>query len=131
MQQVTDMNGLSMADRLYAHPSTEMEWPTLGELIDLDTEKLVPGFRISAAKLRLSGDQTQVAIDGDGLFGEVPIQATWRQLIGGKTAQRSTLSGQIELSPRLMDELKAGLPSGMLTGQGVAEISLGIGGGEQ
>nr|WP_170538677.1 DUF3971 domain-containing protein [Ruegeria arenilitoris] len=102
----------------------------LGELIDLDTEKLVPGFRISAAKLRLSGDQTQVAIDGDGLFGEVPIQATWRQPIGGKTAQRSTLSGQIELSPRLMDELKAGLPSGMLTGQGVAEISLGIGGGE-
>lgn len=100
-----------------------------GDIRDLSSERLVPGFRISADRLALNGDQTGVTIAGDGLFGEVPVQAVWRQPIGGTSAQRSTLSGEIELSPRLMDELNVGLPPGMLTGQGQARIELGIGGG--
>ncbi len=84
----------------------------------------------SADRLSLSGDQTGVLIDGQGLFGVVPVTALWQQPIGGDKAQRSTLSGQIELSPRLMDQINAGLPRGMLTGQGVADFSLGIGAGD-
>lgn len=101
-----------------------------GDLTDLSSDRLVPGFQVSAAQLGLSGDQTQVAVAGDGFFGDVPVQAVWTQPIDGKTEQRSTLAGQIELSPRLMQELNAGLPTGMLTGQGVAQIELGIGAGE-
>ncbi len=102
----------------------------LGELVDLDSDRLVPGFEVSADQLDLTGDQTQVAISGEGLFGVVPVQATWRQPIGGDTAQRSELTGQIEVSPRLMEQINAGLPKGMLTGQGLADFSLGIGAGE-
>lgn len=36
MERVVDSSGVSMADRLYAHPGTTAPWPTLGELIDLD-----------------------------------------------------------------------------------------------
>lgn len=101
-----------------------------GDLGNLSSEKLVPGFTVSADLLDLSGDQTGVQIGGQGLFGDVPLHATWRQPIDGKTAQRSELTGQIELSLRLMDEIDAGLPRGMLTGQGSADIDLGIGAGE-
>ena len=101
-----------------------------GDLANLSSNRLVPGFDVSAGQLELRGDQTQVAIEGDGLFGDVPVTAVWQQPIDGKTAKRSTLTGQIELSPRLMRELNAGLPSGMLTGQGLAQFELGIGAGE-
>ena len=101
-----------------------------GDLLNLDSDRLAPGFNISAANLLLRGNQNQVEIGGDGLFGQVPVQATWQQPIDGKTAQRSTLKGQIELSPALIQELKAGLPPGMLTGRGEAQIDLGVGGGE-
>ncbi len=101
----------------------------LGDLVNLSSDRLVPGFDVSAAQLNLSGDQTQVDIEGDGFFGAVPVQAAWHQPIRGETPQRSTLTGQIELSPRLMDELHAGLPPGMLTGKGSAQIELGIGAG--
>lgn len=109
-------------------PETQFHFE--GDLGNLSSDRLVPGFSVSAALLDLSGDQTGVQIEGQGLFGDVPIQAQWRQPIDGKTAQRSTLTGQIELSPRLMQELNAGLPKGFLTGAGTADIDLGIGAGE-
>nr|WP_170399748.1 DUF3971 domain-containing protein [Ruegeria arenilitoris] len=107
----------------------ETEFHFLGEIDDVQSDRLVPGFSVSAARLDVQGDQTGVEVSGNGLFGDVPLRATWRQPIGGTEPQRSELTGQIELSPRLMTELKAGLPQGMLTGQGTADITLGIGAG--
>lgn len=101
-----------------------------GTLADIDSDRLVPGFEVSADRLRLTGDQTQVSIDGEGLFGVVPVTARWRQPIGVGPAARSTLTGQIEFSPRLMEQINAGLPRGMLTGEGLADFTLGIGAGE-
>ncbi len=108
----------------------ETEFHFLGEIDNVQSDRLVPGFSVSADRLVLEGDETEVEVSGNGLFGDVPIEATWRQPIGGSEPQRSELTGQIELSPRLMTELKAGLPQGMLTGQGAADIALGIGAGE-
>nr|WP_170410210.1 DUF3971 domain-containing protein [Ruegeria arenilitoris] len=107
----------------------DTEFHFLGDIDNVESDKLVPGFSVSADQLALEGNQTGVEISGEGLFGDVPIQAVWRQPIGGTEAQRSELTGQIELSPRLMTELNAGLPRGMLTGQGTADIALGIGAG--
>ncbi len=101
-----------------------------GALSDLYSDRLVPGFEVSADDLSLTGTQDQVAITGQGLFGDVPATASWVQPIGGDTALRSQLSGQIELSPRLMTQIKAGLPENMLTGAGTADFTLGIGAGE-
>ncbi|NOD46588.1 hypothetical protein GS624_04615 [Ruegeria sp. HKCCD5849] len=105
----------------------ETEFHFDGNLANLSSDRLVPGFTVSAALLDLSGNQSGVQIQGQGQFGDVPLEALWRQPIDGKTAQRSTLTGQIELSPRLMDEIGAGLPPGMLTESGVADITLGLG----
>nr|WP_170343960.1 DUF3971 domain-containing protein [Ruegeria atlantica] len=107
----------------------ETEFHFNGRLANLFSDRLVPGFDVSADLLDISGDQSGVQIQGQGQFGDVPLTALWRQPIDGKSEQRSTLTGQIELSPRLMDEIGAGLPPGMLTGKGVADITLGLGAG--
>lgn len=101
-----------------------------GDVYDLDTDKLVPGSTIQAARLRLSGDQTHVALSGNGFLGEVPVRANWRQPFGSEAPQRGELTGQIELSNRLFQQFGAGLPQGMMTGQGSADFALGIGAGE-
>lgn len=101
-----------------------------GDLGDLVSDQLVPGFRLSAGLLGLSGDQSGVRIKGQGLLGDVPVTAYWQQPIDGESEQRSTLTGQIELSPRLLDEINAGLPAGFLTGKGTVDFTLGIGAGE-
>ncbi len=108
----------------------DTEFHFSGEIDNVQSDRLVPGFSVSADRLDLNGNQSSVEIAGEGLFGDVPMQGAWQQPIGGSTAQRSELTGQIELSPRLMTELKAGLPKGMLTGKGTAAITLGIGAGE-
>jgi len=117
---------LPMKKRLKFH---ETQFHFAGELGNVSSDRLVPGFPVSADLLDISGDQTGVVIEGQGLFAGVPLQAKWQQPIDGKTAQRSELTGQIELSPRLMDEIRAGLPRGMLTGRGTADFTLGFGAG--
>ncbi len=108
----------------------DTEFHFSGTIDDVESERLVPGFSVRSDRLKLTGDQALVEIGGYGLFGDVPIEATWRQPIGSSQPQRSELTGEIELSPRLMTELKAGLPQGMLTGKGTADISVGIGAGD-
>ncbi|MGI9369866.1 MAG: DUF3971 domain-containing protein [Ruegeria sp.] len=108
----------------------DTEFHFTGDLSAVSSDVLVPGTNVSADRLNLSGDQTEVRVFGPGRFGAVPLEAEWRQPIGGDKAARSWLTGQIELSPLLMDQIGAGLPQGMLTGQGEAAINLGIGGGE-
>ncbi len=108
----------------------DTEFHFFGDLSAVSSDVLVPGTNVSADRLSLSGDQTEVRVFGPGQFGSVPVEAEWRQPIGGDKAARSWLTGQIELSPLLMDQIGAGLPQGMMTGQGEAEFTLGIGGGE-
>ncbi|WP_254453106.1 YhdP family protein [Ruegeria atlantica] len=108
----------------------DTEFHYTGEIDNVQSDKLVPGYSVSADRLNLSGNQTEVEIDGYGLFGQVPMQVAWHQPIGGAGPQRSELTGQIELSPLLLSELNVPLPSGMLTGKGTANITVGIGADE-
>ncbi|KUJ80773.1 hypothetical protein AVO45_07010 [Ruegeria marisrubri] len=108
----------------------DTEFHFAGSVEDVRSDKLVPGTTVSADRLQLQGDHTQVVLSGYGLFGEVPMTATWRQPVGKKSA-RSRLTGQIELSPRLMEEIRANLPDGMLTGEGLADVTVDIGGGQE
>ncbi|WP_170472675.1 YhdP family protein [Ruegeria arenilitoris] len=108
----------------------DTEFHYAGDVFDVQSDKLVPDAVVKAAQLALTGDQTQVSIGGNGFYGDVPVQAKWTQPIGGGAPQRSQLTGQIELSDRLMRQIGAGLPQGMLTGSGQADFALGIGAGD-
>ncbi len=107
----------------------DMEFHFVGDLSDVDSDKLVPGVNVSAQRLNVSGDHTQVTITGDGFFGAVPVRATWSQPIGGKEPERSELTGKIELSRQLMKEIRAGLPDDAISGQGEADFTVTLGAG--
>jgi len=106
----------------------DMEFHLAGVVEGVASEVLVPGTRVSAPRLEVSGDQTRIALQGAGLFGSVPASMRWQQPLG--QGQRSNLSGRIALTPDLIREQRLGLPDGMLTGAGEADFTLGIGGGE-
>lgn len=107
----------------------DMEFHFTGAIDDVRSEVLVPGHVVRAPRLSVAGDQTGVVLEGNAFFGEVPLSARWRQPIGKGPASRSRLTGQIEVGPELLQELNVGLPPGMVRGRGVAELSVGIGGG--
>lgn len=107
----------------------DMEFHLSGDIRNMQSDRLVPDMQVSAETLSISGDQTGVTISGNGLFGSVPMQALWRQPIAKGPEARSTLTGSVELSPTLLQELKTGLPKGMVTGNGRADVTVGIGGG--
>ncbi|MDP5215964.1 DUF3971 domain-containing protein [Ruegeria sp. 2205SS24-7] len=107
----------------------DMEFHFAGTVSDAASDILVPGQEVSAASLALSGDQTGVNLSGPALFGAVPMQIDWRQPIGKGPETRSRLTGSIELSRALLDELNAGLPESMVSGSGRADIVFEVGGG--
>ncbi|MEX0348036.1 MAG: DUF3971 domain-containing protein [Paracoccaceae bacterium] len=107
----------------------DMEFHFAGTVTDAASDILVPGQDVSAASLALSGDQTGVNLSGPALFGAVPMGIEWRQPIGKGPETRSRLTGWIELSPALLDELNAGLPESMVSGSGRADIAFEVGGG--
>ncbi|SDD77426.1 Protein of unknown function [Ruegeria marina] len=109
---------------------SDMEFHFSGAIDDVRSADLVPGTEVSAKRLEVTGNQAQVSIRGDGLFGSVPARVQWRQPLAEGAAARSELAGTIELSPVLLREQRLGLPEGMVTGSGQARFSLGIGGGQ-
>lgn len=112
------MKGLKLEDTQFHYT---------GVISGVESDKLVPDTNVSADQLRLTGDQTRVSIDGNGLFGAIPVRANWTQPVGDS---RSLLTGRIELSNQLMQQIGAGLPSGMVTGLGLADFTLNLGGGD-
>lgn len=106
----------------------DMEFHLTGEVSDVRSSILVPGIEISAPLLRISGNQTGVTLSGDGYFGTVPLTASWHQPIGKIRGQRSRLTGEIEISQRLLQQLETGLPPEMVSGTGKAQLSLDLGG---
>ncbi|MEY8837665.1 DUF3971 domain-containing protein, partial [Cribrihabitans sp. XS_ASV171] len=107
----------------------DLDYHFTGEVTDLSSTVLVPDKTLSADRLALRGDDTQVELSGEGLFGAVPVQARWQQPIGAAPGTRSLLSGRIELSPDLLAEIDAELPPQMVSGQGEASFDLQLGGG--
>lgn len=108
----------------------DMEFHLAGTIDEVRSIDLVPGTVVSAKQLELTGNQHQIALRGEGLFGTVPAQVRWRQPLAQGESARSEVSGSIELSPALVREQRLGLPDGMVTGAGSAQFTLGIGGGQ-
>ncbi|WP_239059905.1 AsmA-like C-terminal region-containing protein [Ruegeria sp. PrR005] len=108
----------------------DMDFHLAGIIDEVRSTDLVPGTVVSAKQLELTGNQHQIALRGEGLFGTVPAHVRWRQPLAQGESARSEVSGSIELSPALVREQRLGLPDGMVTGAGSAQFTLGIGGGQ-
>lgn len=100
----------------------EVDYHYAGQLRDVSSSVLVPGFEIASDQLSISGDNSHVMVSGPGQFAGVPIRARWRQGLRPGNPPDGTIEGEIELSPRTIEALKIGLPDGLVKGTGSATI---------
>ncbi|WP_168770518.1 DUF3971 domain-containing protein [Flavimaricola marinus] len=99
------------------------------DLTEVRSDVLVPGRTLAASALRLSVDPEGLEITGPMRLGRVPGDVTFRTGFGPDQSGSATVTGEIELSERFIDEFGIGLPPGMVTGAGRGQIDLALGGG--
>ncbi|ARC88938.1 hypothetical protein B5V46_10075 [Rhodovulum sp. MB263] len=95
-----------------------------GVLEDVVSDSLVPGRRLSATRLDLRADEDEVSVSGTAALDGVPLRARWSRAVTGSGI--STVSGTVELSPRINTTFGLGLPANSLTGaaRGAFELTL-------
>ena len=104
----------------------EMTFAFQGDLLDVTSDRLVPGHQLTAERLEITGDHTGVEISGPGTISEVPATVTWRQAIGVGVKKDSQLTGSIELSPRAVSAFGIGLPAGSVRGKGEGQFTIDL-----
>ena len=89
-----------------------------GEVLQVESDILVPGHLLQAQSLALSGDQAHVALAGEGHLSGIPLSASWRQAVGKGATPESRVEGDVELSQNTVETLNIGLPKGSVGGRG-------------
>lgn len=105
----------------------EFEFHATGEITDVQSSVLVPGHVVRTPLLQIHADHHGIELSGHGKIGDIPVNISWRQPLGGDGKNRaSRLEGQIELSQDLIDTFNIGLPPGSLSGTAVGDFTLDI-----
>ncbi|MBK0328361.1 hypothetical protein I5535_13805 [Rhodobacteraceae bacterium F11138] len=111
-------------------PFEDFEFHLAGQIEAVQSSLLVPDHTVRADRLRLTGDHTQIVVEGAGRIDRLPVDVRWRQPIGSGGQKGSRLEGQVELSPLLVDTFGIGLPKDSVSGQGTGRFALDLKPGE-
>jgi hypothetical protein len=104
----------------------EVDYAVQGAILDLRTDRLVPGHRVTAARLELSADRGGLRLSGPGRIGTVPFRVEYTQPFGPDAGGRARIAGEVTLSPEAVREFRLGLPDGSVTGEGPAGIDIAL-----
>ncbi|MBV7379436.1 DUF3971 domain-containing protein [Maritimibacter dapengensis] len=105
-----DAEGTARFPLLKDLPANEIEYDVAGHLVDVETEKIVPGSVLTADNLSFKADPQSVTIWGPGKIGDSAVTATWTQPFGKDAAQAgSSVTGRVALSSSLSDEFGLGI----------------------
>lgn len=107
-------------------PGDEVLFSAVADLTEVRSDVLVPGRILTASALRLSIDNDGMEVGGPMRLGQVAADVTFRTALGPGRAPGATISGQIEISERFIDEFDIGLPAGMVTGAGRGQLELAL-----
>ncbi len=121
--QISGTLALPLKDRVQLD---EMEFHFTGSVVDVSSDKLVPGFSLTAPVMQVIGDQTGLVLSGKGHIGPVPVEVAWHRPIGKDVGKESRLTGEIELSQKAVDTFGIGLPKGSVSGQGQGQFTLDL-----
>ncbi|WP_226780908.1 DUF3971 domain-containing protein [Oceaniglobus trochenteri] len=104
----------------------DISYEAEGVLSGVQSATLVPGRSLAADRLALRATPAAVVIDGAATLDAVPVQARWRMGLAPDERGRSRLQGQVALSGETVRRLGLGLPEGMVSGQGQADITVDL-----
>ncbi|MFN3723833.1 MAG: AsmA-like C-terminal region-containing protein [Paracoccaceae bacterium] len=104
----------------------DVDYQVRGQLFGLSSDALVPGKTITADGLTLTADPTGLRIEGPGQIGKVPFDVAFTQGFGSDQRGKSRIAGRVTLSPATVAEFGLGLPEGMVSGSGRADITIDL-----
>ena len=105
--------------------SKDIDFDVEGVLQNVRSDVLVPGRVFSSKSMALSADLTEIKIFGDGTLSGVPFSGIWSQsLKAPKLASQVVAS--MELSSASLKALNVKVPTGVIDGKAVANLTLKI-----
>lgn len=104
----------------------DVDYDVAGTVRNFSSDRLVPKRVIRAETLKVTATPKGLAISGAGRLGEVPFDATYAQGFGAAEKGRATIRGAVVLSQAVAEEFGLGLPKGMVSGKGSAEVAIDL-----
>ncbi|WP_246831315.1 AsmA-like C-terminal region-containing protein [Pseudotabrizicola formosa] len=104
----------------------DVDYAVTGQILGLSSDVLVPGRTITAEGLILTADPTGLRIEGPGRIGQVPFDVAYTQGFGPDQRGKSRVEGTASLSPATVAEFGLGLPQGMVSGAGTADVAIDL-----
>jgi hypothetical protein len=104
----------------------DVGYQVTAELLDVASDRVAPGRRLTAGRLQLRADRAGLEIWGPAVLSEVPMELRWRQGFAPADKGRSRAEGTMELSPRALDAFSVALPKGSVAGTGKGRFTLDL-----
>lgn len=104
----------------------DVSYEVSGTVRQFSSAKLVPKRVITADSLSVTATPKGLAITGAGRLGEVPFDVTYAQGFGAAEKGRAKIAGEVVLSQAVAEEFGLGLPKGMVSGKGGAEVAIDL-----
>ena len=103
--------------------------PTPDVVFDVDVDlgaarsrALLPGRNLATSGMQVQADNAGLLVTGPARVGDVPVNIRYSRGFGPDANGRSRVSGDIEISPKFLDEFGIALPPGMITGRGRGDM---------
>jgi hypothetical protein len=97
-----------------------------GKVTGFASDRLVPERQMRSDRLDLRATQEGLTISGKGWLQDVPFEGRFSKNFGPDFKGISKIDGTAELSPKAAANLGITLPDGLLTGQGTAQVTVGL-----
>ncbi|AOZ71016.1 hypothetical protein LPB142_10610 [Rhodobacter xanthinilyticus] len=107
-------------------PPNEVDFDVRAKLMDVRSEKIVPGRAFTADLLRLTADRKGLVISGRGALDGVRFDGRWAQNFGPEYKGLSAVRGYVEITPAGLETFKVGLPAGMVSGAGWGSLAVDL-----
>lgn len=104
----------------------DVSYDVRGQILGLSSDRLVPGKTITADGLTLTANPAGLRIEGPGRIGKVPFDVAFTQGFSPEDAGKSQVAGTVTLSPDTVSEFGLGLPTGMVSGSGRADVVIDL-----
>ncbi len=104
----------------------EVRFTARAKLSGLRSDKLIEGRVLTAPTAVAEADNAGLRISGSGRIGKVPFTAAWQTAFQDNPQAKSSVTGQVDLSPAFLKEFNIALPANAVTGaaQGQVDIAL-------